>query len=496
MTDISTTPFRKIIYNFICQDFSNFNFIQDYGQDGLLLWDSQNPDKLWINPQSRITLGYTGLDYPLNAEEIIPEEDWKTLRKYFRAQIIEEETERMYSLTLLQNSEKKLELTCRMKIFRKGKNSTWKLFGALSRLEKDAEEKSGYELCPTITVKKAFVENFLGFLVMLDTEMRFMAMSQSCRKKLHLENQNILGRNLYELFPQITEERRNIHKRCLQGEVIQGDERLFHLNDGTPIWLSWGIRPWYKDNKKIGGLFIRATDITRLKNVEKELRAKENFLQTILNSISTGVVSCDENARLTLFNNATKKWHGLPEKDISPEKFSTYYSLYNIDGITPLKTEEIPLIQALRSGTVTHKEIMIKPENGKVRIISCKGSQLLDGAKKVMGAVVVMNDITVLKKEQQRLEFSEKIFKKNFYNAATGMVMLDRDGEWFQFNKRFLEITGFTATDLKKKSFNDFAHPEEQKDNLTLFQEFLESKSEYSSLEKNSYISRGIISVS
>lgn len=221
MTDTSTIPFRKIFYNFICQDFSNFNFIEDYGQNGLLLWDSQDPDKLWINPALRNTSGYTDEEYPLNAEEIIPEEDWKILRKCFRAQIIEEETERIYNLTLLQNSEKKLKLTCRMKLFREGKNSPWKLFGALNRLEKDAEEKSGYECCPTTIVKKAFVENSLGILLMLDNEMRFMAMSQACCKKIHLENQDILGRNLYELFPQITEERRNIHKRCLQGEVYR-----------------------------------------------------------------------------------------------------------------------------------------------------------------------------------------------------------------------------------------------------------------------------------
>lgn len=484
MTAISTIPLRENFYNFICQDLSNYNFIQDYGQDGLLLWDPQVPHKLLINPTLRNTLGYTGEECLLNAEEIIPEEDWKTLREYFRAQIIEEETEQIFSLTLLQNSEKKLKVTCRIKLFRKGKDGPSRLFCALNRSDKNAEEKRGYDCGHTITVKKAFVENSLGFLAMLDNKMRFMAVSQACVQKLHLENQNILGKNLYKLFPQITEERKNIHKRCLQGEVIQGDERLFHLNDGTPIWLSWGIRPWYKDNKEIGGLLIRATDITRLKNIEKDLREKENFLHTILDEIDAGVVACDENARLTLFNSTSRKWHGSPENGISSEELSSYYNLYKIDGTRLLKTEEIPLIQALRLGTVKGKEIIIKSENGNARIVSCNGSQLLDAAKNVVGAVVVMNDITVLKREQQRLEFSEKIFKKNFYNAATGMVMLDREGEWFQFNKRLLEITGYTATELKTKAFNDFAHPDEQKDDLTLFQEFVESKSEYSSLEK------------
>lgn len=61
----------------------------------------------------------------------------------------------------------------------------------------------------------------------------------------------------------------------------------------------------------------------------EEIREKENqYLQTILENISDGIVACDENGMLSFFNRATREFHCVEEKPIPHTEWSSYYNLF------------------------------------------------------------------------------------------------------------------------------------------------------------------------
>lgn len=256
----------------------------------------------------------------------------------------------------------------------------------------------------------------------------------------------------------------------------------------------------FKDGKcqRLYGLF---QDIQRSKEEEKLNRERQTLQETILNSIEVGVVSCDREGNLTLFNRATRELHGLPVESIPPSEFSKHYGLFHLDGETPLKMEEIPLIQALYTGEVTTKEFIISPNNGRRRNIIATGSQLVGEDGNVFGAVVAMQDITNIKKTAQQLKISEATFRGNFENAAIGMAILNERCEWREVNDQLCSITGYSREELLKLSIQEITHPEDLEEDLQILNKFIHGKisslnKEARFIHKNGHVIYVILSVS
>ena len=144
-----------------------------------------------------------------------------------------------------------------------------------------------------------------------------------------------------------------------------------------------------------------------LQRGKEELRAAERrasqeraFLAAVLEAIEDGVVACGPDGRLTLFNRATRSFHGLPPEGIEPEKWAAHYALYRDDGTTPLPLAEIPLARALAGEHVRDSRMVIAPRGGTPRAVVANGQPLYDDDGQKLGAVVSMHDVTALRESQ------------------------------------------------------------------------------------------------
>ncbi|MDQ3444686.1 MAG: ATP-binding protein, partial [Pseudomonadota bacterium] len=132
----------------------------------------------------------------------------------------------------------------------------------------------------------------------------------------------------------------------------------------------------------------------RVQQRTAELIEASGFAQALLESLQTGIVACNADGVLTLFNQATREFHGLPQEALPADQWAQHYNLYRADGVTPLTKEEIPLFRALSGEHVRDVEMVIAPKKGKVRTVCASGQSFYDGAGKHLGAVVSMHDIT------------------------------------------------------------------------------------------------------
>jgi PAS domain S-box-containing protein len=115
-----------------------------------------------------------------------------------------------------------------------------------------------------------FVKNVPAGVAMLDRDMRYLQVSDRFCSDYSVDSAQVLGRSHYELFPDIPERWKEIHRRALQGETVRADEDRWDREDGT-LWVRWEIRPWRNSDGLQGGILIFAEDITRIKQSEETL---------------------------------------------------------------------------------------------------------------------------------------------------------------------------------------------------------------------------------
>ena len=115
-----------------------------------------------------------------------------------------------------------------------------------------------------------FVKTVPAPVAMLDREMRYLQVSDRwCADYLSGRTQ-ILGRSHYEVFPDMPERWKEVHRRALEGETLRADEDRWDGQDG-PHWARWEVRPWRAADGTVGGILILTEDITHRKQTEEAL---------------------------------------------------------------------------------------------------------------------------------------------------------------------------------------------------------------------------------
>ncbi len=196
---------------------------------------------------------------------------------------------------------------------------------------------------------------------------------------------------------------RNAVERARDGEAVQTSSD-YRVSSGDVRRTSFTIS---RVTRSDGGpicLVVSGLDVTEQTQAERALAAERQFLEAMLDNVSEGIVACDAQGVLSVFNRATREMHGLSEAPLLPERWSEHYSLFAPDGQAPLSTEEIPLYRALRGEQVRAAEIVIAPHGREARTVLCSGQAILSNEGEHLGAVIVMHDITARKASEQALE--------------------------------------------------------------------------------------------
>lgn len=165
---------------------------------------------------------------------------------------------------------------------------------------------------------RLFLDRAPAGIAMFDRNMRYIAVSRRYLEDYSptgLTPQTIIGRNHYEVFPEIPERWRDVHRRILAGETLTSEDDPFIRQDGRTDWVRWEMTPWYAPDGSVGGAVLFSQAVTLRKQAEMALAEREARLRGLLETMREGIVVASEDGTVAAVNPAAVRMFGYEHED-------------------------------------------------------------------------------------------------------------------------------------------------------------------------------------
>ena len=211
--------------------------------------------------------------------------------------------------------------------------------------------------------------------------------------------------------------------------------------------------------------------------MEKELRESEDKFFKAFQAVPALLsISSLADGRYIEVNEALEKTLGYRREEIIGRTATEI-------GIWENPAERDRLVRLLREGTrVRDVEVRLRSGTGEViigslsaEIINVQGEECL---------IALTRDITAVKRAEDALRESEKLFRATFNQAAVGIAHTGLNGRWLRVNQKFCEILGYSEEELMGLDIRAITHPDDLATSATYLQLLLDGKLENYSLEK------------
>ena len=299
-------------------------------------------------------------------------------------------------------------------VFRPGDGAPWQVFTTFADVTESRRAQRA--LAESEQKLRLFIENAPAAIAMLNRELRYMAASRRWLTDYRLCLEDVLGRTHYEVFPEIPERWKAIHRRCLSGATESCDEDPFLRADGQLEWVKWEIRPWHLADGTVGGIIIATERITERKRAQEALRASEDFKRSVLDSVAAHIAVLDEHGVIVETNEPWRRFAaGAPGTDEGVNYLEVCEHSRG-EGAEDAAAAASGIREVLEGRAPSFSLEYPCPTNSGTRWFSLLATPMGSGRK---GVVVAHQDFT----ERRRAEHAAAIQKEALEMVASGAPM-------------------------------------------------------------------------
>jgi len=193
-----------------------------------------------------------------------------------------------------------------------------------------------------------------------------------------------------------------IHAAFKDGSVHYVDDEIFWRKDGSHFLVEYTSTPVKKDGELLGAVVV-FNDITERKREQEEIRKIYNENQLILQSAGEGVYGLCCEGKTTFVNPAAAKMLGYEVEELKGQPMHSLLHHTHADG-TEYPNKECPIYAAFKDGSVHHvdDEVFWRKDGSSFPVEYTSTPIKQDG--KLLGAVVVFNDISKRKLAEKELQ--------------------------------------------------------------------------------------------
>jgi PAS domain-containing protein len=168
-------------------------------------------------------------------------------------------------------------------------------------------------------------------------------------------------------------------------------------------------------------------------------------LQRVIDNLDDGVVVSDLDGRCVLSNPAARRLLATDFADVSAAEWTAVFGCLLPDMVTPYPPQDMPLTRALRGEVVSNLEpFMVNLWAPQGMWLSVNGTPIRDAGGNIEGGVVVLRDITRMKRKIQQIELLSNVVEA----TADAVIVTDRGGRIEYVSPAFETTTGYTREEV------------------------------------------------
>ncbi|CAM3905034.1 PAS domain S-box protein [Arcobacter cloacae] len=249
------------------------------------------------------------------------------------------------------------------------------------------------------------------------------------------------------------------------------NEHQVLCKDGTYKWiLDRGVIVQRDEFGKPLRMIGTHTDITSLKDLEKQIIKEKDFISNIIDNSSVIVAVVDNEGRMFKVNKFTQEFTGYTQEEISSVPFfwvrflPTYIQERIVDIIDEAKKGNVKRYYKASWFSKTSEEKIFEWSNTLVK--------KEDGSMDYLIAIGI--DVTEKEIIQKKILQQKEELELIFDYSKDGIAILDLNTKFLNFNNSFLDMTGFSKDELLEKSIFELIAKQDNQKNKKIIEQILE----------------------
>ncbi len=231
-------------------------------------------------------------------------------------------------------------------------------------------------------------------------------------------------------------------------------------------------------------LLARVKSQLARRQAEMEVRHARAEWEATFDSLPDLMAILDPEKRITRLNQAAIKGLGrAPEELIGRHCHEIFHYSGKAPGLCPFGA-------TIKDRQPHFAEIYEEKLGGHFMIST---SVVQDREQNITALVHIARDITERKRMEEALRESEQKFANAFKHSGIGIALVGLEGQCLEVNHALCEIVGYTADELRQKTFQDITHPEDLDADLQHVSQLLVGRIDTYQMEKRYFHKSGQI---